>query len=453
MVNLGTRWARSPLPSGRHVVAQCHSCGHVQLGYYCERCGAALEGGIDVVDDGDVLSLMMGLVCGACDSYNDPGASLCSTCGLTLVESTTPAQVTAPHVEPAVPMPLSFIDEDSLSVATASFTDIERESPSPASSPSLPTSARCPSCQQPTEPEDRFCRHCGARVPAQVQLPSMDAKAPATQPAMTVLSHPAAPVAVAAPSPTVAPGATLFLPRAGGLAPPSPTATMFFGAASAERYARLLLVRGSTDFGTQWRLQASQTVIGRNHGAVIFPDDDSLADKHCTLEFRGDELWLVPEPSRNGVFLQLRSRTVITDGAEFVCGSQRFGMLRSDARETLLRTTEEGTTLCGSPLPSTSLHVRRMAARPHHEERYLRAQRVLTIGRSGCDLNYASDGFLSTRHAQVGRDDDDTLFLEDLGSRNGTFVRVYAPYRLHHGDTLLLGAQVMRVELSLGLPR
>jgi pSer/pThr/pTyr-binding forkhead associated (FHA) protein len=38
------------------------------------------------------------------------------------------------------------------------------------------------------------------------------------------------------------------------------------------------------------------------------------------------------------------------------------------------------------------------------------------------------------------------LFLVDLGSVNGTYVRIRAPHTLTHGDLLLLGQQVLRFE-------
>ncbi|MFZ9887452.1 MAG: FHA domain-containing protein [Myxococcota bacterium] len=405
---------------------------------------------MQAVDDGDVLSLMMGLVCARCDSYNDPGALSCTSCGILLG---TPTPLPTPHVlieasdapspaacSPAAPAPVPLTSVERIPEVT------EAVLPSPSSAPAA--ALQCWSCRQPTDVDDRFCRLCGAKV--QVLAANAPVTRAATLPAMAALPHVEAPTTQDAPPQAGSPTATLFMPRAGAVPTAAPTATMFFGAASIARYARLLLIRGSTNFGTQWRLQASKTVIGRNQGAVIFPDDEYLADKHCQLEFRGDELWLAPEQSGNGVFLQLRSRTSITDGAEFVCGSQRFGMVGLDMREQLHRREEDETEFCGSPQVAAQLHLRRISTLPQHEERYLRSQRLLTIGRSGCDLNYPSDGYLSTRHAQVGRADDGNLFLEDLGSRNGTFVRVYSPYRLQHGDTLLLGAQVMRIELSAG---
>jgi serine phosphatase RsbU (regulator of sigma subunit) len=74
----------------------------------------------------------------------------------------------------------------------------------------------------------------------------------------------------------------------------------------------------------------------------------------------------------------------------------------------------------------------------------------LVIGRSSkCDLSIP-DRFLSRRHARLYRDDDAWL-VEDLGSRNGTFVngrRVERPQAVGPGDVLTMSAS--RVELVGG---
>jgi phosphoserine phosphatase RsbU/P len=75
----------------------------------------------------------------------------------------------------------------------------------------------------------------------------------------------------------------------------------------------------------------------------------------------------------------------------------------------------------------------------------------LVIGRSRtCDLSI-QDRFLSRRHARLYRDGD-TWLIEDLGSRNGTFVngrRIERPEAVRPGDVLTMSAS--RLEL-LGEP-
>jgi hypothetical protein len=72
----------------------------------------------------------------------------------------------------------------------------------------------------------------------------------------------------------------------------------------------------------------------------------------------------------------------------------------------------------------------------------------LTVGRGGgCGVVLPDDQFVSTVHARLFRRGDD-LFVEDLGSRNGTFVngaQVQAPTRLRRGDRVQFGQTVAEV--------
>ena len=73
-----------------------------------------------------------------------------------------------------------------------------------------------------------------------------------------------------------------------------------------------------------------------------------------------------------------------------------------------------------------------------------------TIGRVEGDVRFPDDPFLSPLHAKLSWEDD-RLVVRDLGSRNGTWVFLEAPYRLADGDLLLIGSQVMRFR-RLGYP-
>ncbi len=73
-----------------------------------------------------------------------------------------------------------------------------------------------------------------------------------------------------------------------------------------------------------------------------------------------------------------------------------------------------------------------------------------TFGRIDGDFRFADDVYLSPMHAQISLRDGQ-LFVRDLGSRNGTWVFVDAPYRLQDGDTMLIGSQLIRFR-RLGYP-
>ncbi len=67
-----------------------------------------------------------------------------------------------------------------------------------------------------------------------------------------------------------------------------------------------------------------------------------------------------------------------------------------------------------------------------------------TMGRDGDD-RFPTDAFLSPKHARFHIEDGD-LFVEDLYSLNGTFIKLREETRLTPGDTILMGRQVLRFE-------
>jgi pSer/pThr/pTyr-binding forkhead associated (FHA) protein len=67
-----------------------------------------------------------------------------------------------------------------------------------------------------------------------------------------------------------------------------------------------------------------------------------------------------------------------------------------------------------------------------------------TLGRDG-DTRFPTDAFLSPKHARLHIDDGD-LYLEDLYSLNGTFLKLRDEVRLTPGDSFLMGRQVLRFE-------
>jgi pSer/pThr/pTyr-binding forkhead associated (FHA) protein len=73
---------------------------------------------------------------------------------------------------------------------------------------------------------------------------------------------------------------------------------------------------------------------------------------------------------------------------------------------------------------------------------------AITIGRESNDVNFPDDPFISGHHAQISINPDGRFTLQDLGSKNGTFVRITDQAPLVHGDYVFIGQQLMRVEIT-----
>ena len=68
-----------------------------------------------------------------------------------------------------------------------------------------------------------------------------------------------------------------------------------------------------------------------------------------------------------------------------------------------------------------------------------------SLGREAGDLVFPGDRYVSARHAKLDVSEQEVT-LTDLGSSNGTFVKVAGSTPLKPGDNILVGAQLFRVD-------
>jgi pSer/pThr/pTyr-binding forkhead associated (FHA) protein len=71
---------------------------------------------------------------------------------------------------------------------------------------------------------------------------------------------------------------------------------------------------------------------------------------------------------------------------------------------------------------------------------------VTDLGRFEGNITLPDDPYLSPRHARIQKRGE-RHFLRDLGSVNGIYYRIREPVDLQHGDVVLVGQQVLRLEL------
>jgi len=76
------------------------------------------------------------------------------------------------------------------------------------------------------------------------------------------------------------------------------------------------------------------------------------------------------------------------------------------------------------------------------------AKQELKIGKSTyCDIVIQDDDYVSREHARIV-EHEGAFYVEDMGSSNGTFVRVQRPIPLQPGDEILIGTHLLRFETA-----
>ena len=221
--------------------------------------------------------------------------------------------------------------------------------------------------------------------------------------------------------------------------------TQFYGAMQVPNKAKLILIRGEGLDGISYHLNSTEHVAGRQQGAILFPDDAWLSPRHANFFYRDQKLFVRDEGSLNGVFWRIQGPTPLTPGTMFLCGEQVFKL---DLAQPLPEGPEpDQTYFYASPSKAWSFRVVQVLnggveGMVVHDENGL-----VTIGREDCDMNFPLDRFLSDKHAQI-EDAGGQFVLTDLGSQNGTFVRIQEQQELVHGDYVFLGKQLLRVEVT-----
>jgi pSer/pThr/pTyr-binding forkhead associated (FHA) protein len=113
----------------------------------------------------------------------------------------------------------------------------------------------------------------------------------------------------------------------------------------------------------------------------------------------------------------------------------------------------DGTRRLGSPRPAgTAVIVEERLHGGATGRVWLRSGPSVSLGRAGCAINLGDDPYLSQAHAEIVVDPDGAARLRDLGSSNGTFVRLpaHSERELHDGDVVRMGREVLRVVANPG---
>jgi pSer/pThr/pTyr-binding forkhead associated (FHA) protein len=264
--------------------------------------------------------------------------------------------------------------------------------PAPGSASGGPAAAtvNCPQCAHVNSPSNLFCSSCGYR------LTPGAAKLPAT------VAEKAAPIG----------GVLLTALRADG-----------------------------TEAGSYDLPGGGNATIGRDTGS-IFSSDSYLSPRHATFRQAGGKLFLKDEASLNGVYkklsrdmpVEVRPNDVFRIGQEIV----RYEVLEPP------QPSPDGVERLGASPKGFAGRLALVTGRDTTGNAFLVPDVGMHMGRERGEVLFPEDGYVSGLHCRLAFEGP-RLFLTDLGSSNGTFVRLREETEVVSGDILLMGQQLFRV--------
>lgn len=275
---------------------------------------------------------------------------------------------------------------------------------------SEPKAETCTACGAEITPGHAFCGQCGTRVESRPQS-----------------------------SPTAGPD---VLPQAPA---PAPTPVV------EEKLSRLVLLLPNGEEGGSYPLKGDSTQIGRNKGNILFLDDPYVSPLHATFYNDNGQLCVRNENSFNGLFLRLRQRVELQHNDIVLLGKQllRFEQIeiQSEPASELTSSKTPVTPVWGSPYSSYWGRLVQLVAGGFEGNAILLGGNQVELGRERGQITFPGDRFISSLHARVVAENN-RFFIEDVGSRNGTFVQVKSEHVLSDRDILIIGEQLLRVELN-----
>jgi ribosomal protein L40E len=478
----------------------CPACGkeNEDSAYECRRCRAPLR---EDQPQAEAVGAPQGLgdVCRRCEAYNEPGVTVCTNCGLPLfARPSHPAPDSAPS--PAFTSPsqvpetlseelraLAISDEEAaeagltlaarkgnpnektppepfavsglappastarprvgegLPAVAAGATPARRPPPQPTSNglqpppeavalaAALPSNKPCASCGARNPPAAKFCFDCGtpfAKKPSAPPPPSIEVAAELAVESFEDATMQSAPVPAEEPVPAESVAESIPEEQ------PPPFA------------AKLVLETGEGS-GTEFPLTHLENSVGGSAAHIGLGDDPHVAPHAATVAFVDERLVLRDDGSVNGVYVKVRESAPLEPGDLFIAGER---LLRYDGGVDLGPAVSGDPPLLGAPRPGETLHrVTEVLPGAKTGRTCHRALPSLSIGRTGCDMNFGDDTLLAARHAEVRLTEHGAATLVDLGEGpSGVFLRLrlQQPVELQAGDVVRIGDQRLRVEIG-----
>jgi len=225
------------------------------------------------------------------------------------------------------------------------------------------------------------------------------------------------------------------------MAPPTPVAAP--ATPTATERARLILVRPDGSEGPTHPLHDGENRIGRESGGV-FASDSYLSPHHATFTLSSGMISVRDEGALNGVYVRVERQVPIEiqHNDVFRIGQE---ILRYESLPAVTP-QPDGTERIGAATDGLVGRVSLVTGRDSVGNAFPVPISGIYLGRERGDILFPEDGYVSGLHCQLVVTGHRVSLL-DVGSSNGTYVRMRGPRTLGNGDFLLLGQQLFRLQV------
>jgi pSer/pThr/pTyr-binding forkhead associated (FHA) protein len=332
--------------------------------------------------------------CAKCGKENQDHYKFCLGCGAELTKSSAPKPF-SPNTPPHGVKAVDPNRAPATSVSGGAASGAARPQTVPNAGGAEGVGVECPQCGHSNSGGNRFCASCGFNLTG---------------------ARPTAAAAGAAPATGSGSGVTLVALRADG-----------------------------SEAGSYTLPEEPRVTLGRDVGA-IFSGDSYLSPRHASITRQGGNLTVRDEGSLNGVYLKLKPQLpwVLRFGDVFRIGQE---IIRLEALESP-SPSPDGVERLGSPKNGYLGRLALVIGRDTTGNAFLIPGSGVHCGRERGDILFSEDGYVSGLHCRISPNPKGQLELVDVGSSNGTFVRLTQEYKLAAGDILLMGQQLFRVDFG-----
>lgn len=308
-----------------------------------------------------------------------------------LPSTLTPPPVSLPSVLPPLPPPA-----------------IPPSAMPPSAMPPSASAKPCASCGYENAASVKFCGNCGKRLDGAGPAPAASEEGV---------------------------GRTMFLHAASDLA------------AVKDKICKLVTIDQTGREGMTFSIKSGETICGRVNGVILFFDDPYVSPTHCKFSFVGGVLKVIDLNSLNGVYLRVKQERRLADGDLIRLGRQLFRYESMKMASFQVKKADgDDSRVWGAPTPPAFGRLVQILDDGRTGEIRLLSGERAQVGREIGDIVIPTDGFISGRHCVFTAPQGQPT-LSDLGSSNGTYIRVRGEAEVGHGDFVLVGNQMLRVEI------